>query len=721
MPALIFHKVVVIQVGTYYEKQQLNEKTMMRVKNVLLAMAIIFCATSNTMVQAQEKAEPDSLSMAAMLRMLPEATVKAERPVVKAERGRLNYNMPWLLEKMPADNAYEALTRIPGVSDNDGKIEFAGRDVTLVIDGKTTTLTQEQLVERLKSMPASRVAKAEVMPTAPASMHVRGMAINVVTKDYAGTNHLSGQISNSWEQNKYGAYTGTGNLIWQHGKLGVDAQYTFYDGISYSEKLAEANHPLNGGRVPYNENTLTKGDGLKHNFRMGLDYAFSKKHRLEVAYTGGWGRGLSNCKTMGNSVSDVCYDSHKYLHNIEINYTLPFGLRFSGSYTGYRNPERQTMDGRMEDTDKSMTADSKQKIDKWMFSLDQTHSLGTGWEISYGVKGQFAGNESWQTSLDKDGNEMPDATSSVDVNERIWDVYAGFSKQFSEAFSVDASVEAEQYHSPVWDEWYAYPSLNALWNVNPDNILNLSFSSNSSFPSYWAIMSSVSYISPYSEVWGNPNLKPSSSYNVNLMWQFKRRYTLSLFANISPDYFGQLPYQPSDRMAVAFKMVNYNHKNEYGLRASAQYRLGAWLNGNVFVVGLYDQERNDNFDLPFDRSRFVAILSGTMSAKLSKKESLFFILNPLFQSKAIQGVYDIQPIFMMSASLKWTSRNNKWSVSANGSHLFNNDIDTRSVQGNQDYRMKLKNIVSGTLSVIYRFGNFKAKQVKAVDTSRMGH
>ena len=76
---------------------------------------------------------------------------------------------------------------------------------------------------------------------------------------------------------------------------------------------------------------------------------------------------------------------------------------------------------------------------------------------------------------------------------------------------------------------------------------------------------------------------------------------------------------------------------------------------------------------------------------------------------------------MMSASLKWTSRNNKWSVSANGSHLFNNDIDTRSVQGNQDYRMKLKNIVSGTLSVIYRFGNFKAKQVKAVDTSRMGH
>ena len=76
---------------------------------------------------------------------------------------------------------------------------------------------------------------------------------------------------------------------------------------------------------------------------------------------------------------------------------------------------------------------------------------------------------------------------------------------------------------------------------------------------------------------------------------------------------------------------------------------------------------------------------------------------------------------MVNASLKWTSRNNKWSVSANGSNLSGNKIDTRSVLGNQDFRMKLNRMTSGTLSVIYRFGNFKAKQVKKVDTSRMGH
>ena len=41
------------------------------------------------------------------------------------------------------------------------------------------------------------------MLSAPARYHVRGMAINIVTKDYAGTNQLSGQIIGGLVQTKY--------------------------------------------------------------------------------------------------------------------------------------------------------------------------------------------------------------------------------------------------------------------------------------------------------------------------------------------------------------------------------------------------------------------------------------------------------------------------------------------------------------------------------------
>lgn len=84
-----------------------------------------------------------------------------------------------------------------------------------------------------------------------------------------------------------------------------------------------------------------------------------------------------------------------------------------------------------------------------MFTADQTHSLAHGWGLSYGVKGQFTSNKSYQNTLDKEGNILPNATSSVDINERIWNIYAGFSKQINKAISLEASVAAEQYHSPI--------------------------------------------------------------------------------------------------------------------------------------------------------------------------------------------------------------------------------------------------------------------------------
>ena len=691
-------------------------------------LAGLLLASSLT-IEAQEQISNDSLTMESVMRDLPELMVKGSRPIVKAERGMLSYNMPLLLKQLPADNAYEALTRIPGVSDATGSVSFSGNEVTLIINGQATTLTQEQLTERLKAMPAAQLSKAEVMLSAPARYHVRGMAINIVTKDYAGTNQLSGQIIGGMRQNKYANEFGNLYLSLQRGKFGLDAQYKYVNGNSYGESSRIANHPLGNNRVYYNDETGQKSFGITHNYRLGMNYAFGKNHRLDVAYTGHWDKTCSNSNTTGSSISGMHHDSHEYLHNVDVNYSLPFGLTLNGSYTYYRTPQQQALDGTMHtdesmpETERNLTSGSEQTINKWMFTADQTHSLAHGWGLSYGVKGQFTSNKSYQTTIDKDGSVLPDGTSSVDNNERIWNLYAGFSKQINKALSLEASVAAEQYHSPIWDKWRIYPTLNALWNVNDNHLLNLSFSSNSEFPSYWSTMSNVFYSSTYSEIHGNPDLKPYSYYNVNLMWQIKRRYTLMAFASLKPDYFVQLPYQPTDRMAVILKETNFNYENSFGLQASAMFSAGKWLNGNVFAVGIYKHAKSDYFfDLPFNRKKLTAALGGTASIKLCQTQDLRLILNPFFQSKVIQGVYDVSPIFRMNAKLQWTSHDGKWGLRINGNNIFNNLYDTRSVQGNQDYRMKINyNWASVTFAVIYKFGGYKEKTVKEVDTSRMGH
>lgn len=680
-------------------------------------------------LSAQLENNNDSVDINKLYKNLPEVVVKAEKPIVKIVQGKMVYNMPNLLEKLPADNAYEALTHIPGVSDVDGSIKFSGNEVTLIVNGQATTLTQEQLADRLKAMSAAQLAKAEVMLAAPARYHVRGMAINIITKDYAGTKQFSGQIIGGLQQSKYAKGFGNLYLSMQRGKFGLDAQYQFIDGNSYGENSHIANHPLVNKRVNYNDKTKQKSFGIVHDYRLGMNYAFSKNHRLDVAYTGKWDKSCSNSFTTGTSVSGRHYDSHVYLHNVDVNYLLPWGLNVSGSYTKYRTPQQQALDGTMyvdenaTATERYLTSGSEQTINKWMFTADQTHSLAHGWGVSYGLKGQFTSNNSYQTTFDKEGNILPDATSSVDINERIWDIYASFSKQINKAVSLEASVTAEQYHSPIWNKWRIYPSLNALWNINDNHVLNLSFSSNSEFPSYWSTMSSVYYSSTYTEIHGNPNLKPYSYYNVNLMWQIKRRYTLMAFASLKPDYSVQLPYQTTDRIAVIMKEINFDYDNSFGLQTSAIFSVGKWLNGNVFAAGIYKHDKSTHFfDLPFDRKKLSTVLGGTASIKLCRTQDLRLILNPFFQSKTIQGVYDVNSIFRMNAKLQWTSRDGKWGLRINGSNIFNNRADTRSVQGNQDYRMKIaNNWATATFAVIYKFGGYKEKTVKEVDTSRMGH
>ena len=680
-------------------------------------------------LKAQNQMQKDSLTMENILHNLPEVMVKGSRPIVKVEQGMLSYNMPLLIKQLPADNAYEALTRIPGVSDAGGGIRFSGNDVTLIINGQATTLTQEQLADRLKTMPAAQLAKAEVMLAAPARYHVRGMAINIVTKDYVGTNRLSGQIIGGLQQSKYAEGFGNLYLSMQRGKFGLDAQYQYRDGNSHDESSRMANHPLGNKRVNYQDETSQKSFGITHDYRLGMNYTFSKSHRLDVAYTGKWDKSCDNSYTTGSSKSGMYRGSHAYLHNVDVNYSLPFGLNVSGSYTNYRTPQQQRLDGTISaneyatETERKLTSGSEQTISKWMFTADQAHSFAHGWGLSYGIKGQFASNKSYQTTRDKEGNLLDNATSSVDINERIWNVYAGFSKQINKSISLEASVAAEQYHSPIWDKWRIYPSLNALWNINDSHLLNLSFSSNSEFPSYWSIMSSVYYSSAYTEIHGNPDLKPYSYYNVNLMWQIKRRYTLMAFASLKPDYSVQLPYQTTDRMAVILKETNFNYVNSFGLQASAIFRAGKWLNGNVFAAGIYKHDKSNHFfDLPFDRQKLSVVLGGTASIKLCNTQDVRLILNPFFQSKVIQGVYDISPIFRMNAKLQWSSHDGKWGLRINGSNIFNSKADTRSVQGNQDYRMKINNDwATVTFAVIYKFGGYKEKKVKAIDTSRMGH
>ena len=85
---------------------------------------------------------------------LAEIIVKAERPYVKAENGRLTYNLSLLPENRTTNNAYEAITKLPGVQPNRGSLALAGTEkLTIMLNGKPTTMDAKQIENLLRNIP----------------------------------------------------------------------------------------------------------------------------------------------------------------------------------------------------------------------------------------------------------------------------------------------------------------------------------------------------------------------------------------------------------------------------------------------------------------------------------------------------------------------------------------------------------------------------------------
>ena len=121
--------------------------------------------------QVQPVREPaDSVKNVAyidsLFRELPEVMITGERPVVKAEQGKLVYDVPRLVSNLPVDNAYDAVKNLPGVvAMNDG-MTLGGQPVTVVINGKVSTLSVEQLNDcLLYTSPSPRDVEESRMPS----------------------------------------------------------------------------------------------------------------------------------------------------------------------------------------------------------------------------------------------------------------------------------------------------------------------------------------------------------------------------------------------------------------------------------------------------------------------------------------------------------------------------------------------------------------------------
>lgn len=245
---------------------------------------IIFCLCLSAFA-AQAQNDVNYTYMDSLFQQLPEVLVKGERPVVKAERGKLVYDLPRMVERLPVNNAYEAVKELPGIVEQDGNLTLGGRSITLVVNGKVSTLDKDDLKSVLQNTPVSRLEKAEIMYASPARYRIRGAMVNVVLKSNIGQKpSWSGEVAAMYEQSRREDIAGRGNLLYTSRRFSADVMYSYGFKHTTFGLDKQSWHTMAGDVHELDLKTEAKGYGGRHNLRLGADYDFGKKNLLSVVY-----------------------------------------------------------------------------------------------------------------------------------------------------------------------------------------------------------------------------------------------------------------------------------------------------------------------------------------------------------------------------------------------------------------------------------------------------
>ncbi|NDW08444.1 outer membrane beta-barrel family protein [Dysgonomonas sp. 520] len=683
-----------------------------------------------TYQNSYDVSEVENIQLDEKSQMLSEVVVKGERPIVRVIDGRMTYDIQTLLRNKMASSAYEAVLELPGVHEQRGNIELAGANgVTVVINGKVTNMGENQLKDLLKNMPKERVEQAEIMYSAPPQYHIRGAVINLVLKSgVSDTPQLQGQINKLYNQGHYANYQGGATVVYSTPKTFTDFMYSFGYHRERTGEDVFSHHHYNG--KIYDIEQFDRGHTRTpiHTIRLGNDWFLNEKDKISFTYTSQiqqWSHPFTSSKGIySDSENRKRTDKPIQMHNLALDYTSGFGLTTGIDFTSYKNHTTQYYQENKPGKEDVFNAVAKQDIRRFSFYADQNHNLGKDWILNYGGKFSFASDKSSQIYHSLSSHDWSSSNSSSKLNEYVYDLYAGFSKSFSDKLSINTSLTGEYYKHKEIDFWSLFPRMEVTYTNSPSHIFQLSVSSDKAYPSYWEMQDAVSYLSGYTEIQGNSTLKPSRLYSSQLNYILKSKYIFTLYANYADKNFNQLPYQSPDKLVLIYKTLNFDYAAKLGLNIMVPLKIGSFIDSRLTVNGYYDKMKSKHYhDISFDKDNFAFYANIDNTFNISSKPNIKAELSGSCITRNIQGPMTISSMYSVDAGIKWTFTNDKAELFLKANDIFNSwtpkDLNLNYKTQNLQMRM-VPDSRRISISFTYKFGGFKEKKHKEVDSSRFG-
>lgn len=632
--------------------------------------------------------------------LLDEVTVTAARPVIKRLVDRVVFDAHNTIASA-GGSALDLLREVPGLQVGQNSIGIIGKGgIKVYINDRETKLSGDELIDYLRSYDASQILKVEVITTPPSKYDAAGNAgiINIRLKsrpkDYVG-----GTASASYsagEKDNYG-----------------------YGGVSLNLSKGRVSSFLNGGTTQGNYETREKNYRYfpQNTWNSRADYtnymnSFYLQGGVDVSLERDWTVGMQaiynhSAPKPGNALSwtevydasTAVLDSLLYSNSDKDTGSDRLNLNFHTDKVWDDKGKKMTwdVDYLRDNRDENMGFLSKtllpdgteipgtnfdynylqhRKVDVVSSALDFILPFEK-YKITAGAKVSFTNTRNGINYDTSDPTLVQD--DYFRYKEQIYALYADYSREYSERFSMQLGLRMEHTRTTgiseakdtedKHDYTRLFPTVYLLYSPTDGHALNFSFSNRISRPSQNMVNPFPFYQNKYTYACGREDLKPSYTYNAELGYTLKNNFNVSAYYSYSDDVFFQVVDLDAETNVTSFLWENFMQTHAFGLNNSYTFRT-KWLQTYAQHGVSYRRTTSSAATTSPEEKGWAYNASLRNTFFFNEKKTLLATLSGSYSSRQYQGIYLMSPTYSVSAGMLYRLLNNKLSLSLNVNNLF---------------------------------------------------
>jgi len=645
--------------------------------------------------------------------------------------------------------ALEVLEKSPGVTvDKDGNVSLKGKSgVMIMMDGRPSYLSGQELANLLKNMPSTSIDQIEIMTNPSAKYDAAGNSgiINIKTKKNK-IKGVNGNLTTGISQARYTRSNNSINLNYRTGKFNLFGNVNYSYWKNYQNLYIHRNfrnEVTKNLETVFEQNTKMIHSSSYENIKAGLDFYANKKTTAGIVVSGfinpnknigsnttllkdaddvtdsivvanNTDKGRSNNLSVNLNLRHV-YDTTGKEFSIDADYLTYYQTKNQFLVNQYMDPHYNVMrpQSELKGTLPSNINIYSAKTD-WTFPVTKAAKIETGLKTSYVTTDN---NALYQNNTASGYITDPGKTNHFIYKENINAAYVNYSTQIKK-IGFQAGLRAENTNAKghqVGDSTRAdsaftknyinlFPTVYLSYEANKKNTFSINYGRRIDRPNYGDLNPFYYFLDEYTYEVGNTLLQPQFTDNIELSHTYNGFLTTTINYSHTKNVFSDVIKQITSERKTFQTKDNIASKINYGLSVSAYFPVTKFFSTNIYTNVVHDSYKGEldggNLDVN------GVIFFGNMSNQFKFKKGWSAELSGFYRSKGIESQIVMNPMWRMDAGIQKKILKNKGTLKLSIRDIFNSQNFSGAVKY-QDIDIRIKNTRdsrTGSLTFTYSFG-----------------